>query len=107
MKKLSKAQLRDIRAIAAQKDGDIDFSDAPPVLDWSGAEMGKFHRPPKKPVTLRLDADVIDWLKSAGPGYQTRANHLLRHAMQHYKRAETSNSASHKRQGVPRKRGAA
>lgn len=45
MKKLTKTQSRDIRAIATQKDEDIDFSDAPPVLDWAGAEMGKFLGP--------------------------------------------------------------
>jgi uncharacterized protein (DUF4415 family) len=43
--------------------------------------VGRFYRPPKRPVTLRLDADIIDWLKSYGPGYQTKANLLLRHAM--------------------------
>ncbi|MGC2639530.1 MAG: BrnA antitoxin family protein [Acidobacteriaceae bacterium] len=43
---------------------------------------GKSYRPPKKPVTMRLDADVVDWLKSYGRGYQTRANALLRHAME-------------------------
>jgi len=53
----------------------------PEVVDWSGAEIGKYHRPPKKPVTMRLDADVLDWLKSYGEGYQTKANMLLRHAM--------------------------
>jgi uncharacterized protein (DUF4415 family) len=30
---------------------------------------------------MRLDTDIVDWLKSYGPGYQTRVNHLLRHAM--------------------------
>jgi len=84
MKKLSKAQKRDIQAIAAKKDEDIDFSDIPPVFDWSGAEIGKFHRPRKKPVTMRLDSDVIDWLKAYGRGYQTKANGLLRHAMLHF-----------------------
>lgn len=68
-------------AIAEKKDDEIDFSDIPPVLDWSGAEIGKFYRPPKKVVTMRLDADVIEWLKVDGPGYQTKANWLLRHAM--------------------------
>ncbi len=53
----------------------------PEVVDWSGAEIGKYHRPPKKPVTMRLDADVLEWLKSYGEGYQTKANMLLRHAM--------------------------
>ena len=83
MRKLTRAQNRDIAAIAAKSDADIDFSDAGPVLDWSGAEIGKFYRPAKKPVTMRLDSDIIDWLKSEGPGYQTRANWLLRHAMLH------------------------
>ena len=59
MRKLTKEQKRDIRAIAAKGDEDIDFSDAPPVLDWSGAEIGKFYRPKKKPVTMRSDSDVI------------------------------------------------
>jgi len=85
MRKLTKAQKRDIRTIAAKRDEGLDFSDAPPVLDWSGAEIGKFYRPTKKPVTMRLDSDVIEWLKADGRGYQTKANGLLRHAMLHFK----------------------
>jgi uncharacterized protein (DUF4415 family) len=81
MRKLTKEQKRDVAAIAAMKDEDIDFSDIPLVLDWSKAEMGKFYRPPKKTVTMRLDADVLEWLKGYGKGYQTRVNLLLRHAM--------------------------
>jgi uncharacterized protein (DUF4415 family) len=103
MKKLTKAQMRDIRTVAAQKDQDIDFSDLPRVVDWSGAEVGKFYRPPKKPVTLRLDVDVIEWLKSAGAGYQTRANALLRHAMKHYKHAGRASNRVPKRQRAARK----
>lgn len=81
MRKLSKEQKRDIAALAAMKDADIDFSDIPLTLDWSGAEIGKFYRPPKKSVTMRLDGDVLEWLKGYGKGYQTRVNLLLRHAM--------------------------
>ena len=81
MRKLSREQKRDIAAIAAKKDEDIDLSDIPEVLDWSGAEIGKFYRPPKKSVTIRLDTDVLNWLKGYGRGYQTRVNLLLRHAM--------------------------
>src|SRR6516164_4567837 len=73
MRRLAREQKRDIRAIAAKRDEDIDFSDAPAVLDWSGAEIGKFYRPKKKPVTMRLDSDVIAWLKADGRGYQTKA----------------------------------
>jgi uncharacterized protein (DUF4415 family) len=54
----------------------------PEVQDWTGAEIGRFYRPSKRPVTIRLDDDVIDWLKSYGRGYQTKANLLLRHAME-------------------------
>jgi uncharacterized protein (DUF4415 family) len=86
MKKRTKEQKRDIRAIAAKRDDDIDFSDAPAVFDWSGAATGEFYRPTKKPVTMRLDSDVIAWLKADGRGYQTKANWLLRHAMLHYTR---------------------
>jgi uncharacterized protein (DUF4415 family) len=81
MRKLTKEQRRQIASVAAKKDADIDLSEMPEVLDWSGAEIGKFYRPPKKPVTMRLDIDIIEWLKSYGRGYQTKVNLLLRHAM--------------------------
>src|SRR5467141_1072576 len=99
MRKLTKEQKRDIRAIAAKRDKDIDFSDAPAVVDWTGAEIGKFYRPTKKPVTMRLDSDVIAWLKADGRGYQTKANGLLRHAMLHY----TREKGLSKREGFRRK----
>jgi uncharacterized protein (DUF4415 family) len=81
MRKLSREQKRDIATISAMRDEDIDLSEMPEVVDWSGAEMGKFYRPPKRSVTMRLDQDVLDWLKAYGRGYQTRVNLLLRHAM--------------------------
>src|SRR6202795_4616380 len=95
MRKLTKEQKRDIRAIAAKRDEDIDFSDAPAVVDWSGAEIGKFYRPTKKPVTMRLDSDVIAWLKAEGGVYQPKANWLLRQAMTHL--TEGTRTASGKR----------
>jgi len=63
------------------KDEDIDFSDIPLVLDWSKAEMSKFYRPSKKSVTIRLDADVLKWLKGYSAGTRLGVNMLLRHAM--------------------------
>jgi uncharacterized protein (DUF4415 family) len=97
MRKLTKQQKRDIRVIAGKRDEEIDFSDAAPVLDWSGAEMGKFYRPKKKPVTMRLDSDVIAWLKAEGRGYQTKANWLLRQAMTQF--TKKASSASRGRRG--------
>jgi len=47
MRKLTEAQREEIAAVAAKRDADIDLSDMPEVVDWSGAEVGKFYRPPK------------------------------------------------------------
>ena len=41
-------------------------------------EIAEMYRPIKKPVTLRLDADVLAWFKKQGRGYQTRINRALR-----------------------------
>ena len=67
----------------ALRDHDIDTSDIPEVRDWRNAVVGKFYRPMKESVTLRLDADVLAWLKAEGPGYQTRLNAMLRQVMLH------------------------
>ena len=63
------------------KQADIDLSDIPEVRAWAGAAVGKFYRPIKKLLTLRLDADVLAWLKPQGKGYQIRINQILRAAM--------------------------
>lgn len=61
-----------------KRDEDIDLSDAPELPDNA---ILKHFRPRKTSVTVRLDADVLAWLKSGGEGYQTRINDLLRQAM--------------------------
>lgn len=72
-----------LEVLAKMPDSEIDFSDAPALGEeaWKNAVRGKFYRPVKKAVSLRLDADVIEWLKKDGEGYQTRANRLLRERM--------------------------
>jgi len=77
----AKAQDKEIAALRRLKDEDIDLSDIPEITDWSKAVVGKFYRPIKKSLTIRVDADVLAWLKSQGKGYQTRINALLREAM--------------------------
>jgi uncharacterized protein (DUF4415 family) len=81
MKKLTKTQAKDIAALRKMKDEGIDLSDIPEQLDWTNAVRGKFYRSVKQSLTIRLDADVLEWLKSQGSGYQTRINSLLRNAM--------------------------
>jgi uncharacterized protein (DUF4415 family) len=94
MRKLAAAQKQDIATIAAKNDATIDFSEMPEIVDWTGAEVGRFYRPSKRPVTIRLDDDVTDWLKGYGPGYQTRANLLLRHAMEASQRSNARGRGS-------------
>ena len=82
MKKISKKQAKELAALARIPDGQIDLTDAPEVRDWRSAVVGKFYRPIKMPVTIRVDADVLAWLKRQGRGYQTRINKVLREAME-------------------------
>jgi len=82
MSKLTKKQAKEIRALVRMKDSEIDLKDAPPLTHWDRAVVGKFYRPIKKPLTVRIDADVLAWLRSQGKGYQTRLNGLLREAME-------------------------
>ena len=72
-----------LAALAALPDSEIDTSDIPELSEeqLSTAVRGQMYRPRKHPVSMRLDADVIAWLKSGGPGYQTKANRILRGAM--------------------------
>jgi uncharacterized protein (DUF4415 family) len=71
----------ELAALAQMREEDIDTSDIPEIKDWSAAVVGKFYRPVKQAISLRLDADVIAWLKKPGKGYQTRANQILRERM--------------------------
>ena len=76
-------RMRELKTLRAMPDSQIDYSDAPaaPPAVWRDAVVGKFYRPIKQQLTLRIDADVIDWFRKQGRGYQTRINELLREAM--------------------------
>jgi uncharacterized protein (DUF4415 family) len=67
-----------------RSDAEIDTSDIAPLTDdfFLNAVRNPFYRPIKQSTTVRIDADVLAWLKSFGPGYQTRINALLRAAME-------------------------
>lgn len=80
---LTEAEAEDLRALADRLDEKIDTSDLPPLTDaqLAGMVRGRFFRPVKRQITARLDADVLAWLKSAGPGYQGRMNAILRREM--------------------------
>lgn len=77
----SPATKADLAVLEALPDEDIDTSDIPEGTDWSDAVRGKFYRPVKKAISLRVDADVIAWFRSQGGRYQSRMNAALREYM--------------------------
>ena len=83
MPKLSAEKRRELQKLAVKPDREIDLTDIPEIQKIpSDAIIGKFYRPKKSTVTIRLDADVLAWLKVTGEGYQTRINAYLREMMQ-------------------------
>ncbi len=81
-KLLTAEQKAELDALAALPDEQIDTREMPEVRDWSGARRGALYRPIKRQLTLRLDADLVEWFKEqtgeGGDGYQTRINAALR-----------------------------
>lgn len=83
MEKVPETLRKELAALAGKPEEAIDFSDLPTTTseEWQGSVRGRFYRPVKKQLTVRIDADVIEWLKSKGEGYQSRLNAILRVAM--------------------------
>ncbi len=77
---LTEAQRAQLRALRGEPDT-VDIPPAPEA-NWSTARRGVFFRPRKELISLRLDMDVLDWLRHQGPGYQTAINRILRERMQ-------------------------
>ena len=59
----------------------VDISPAPEA-NWATARRGILFRYSKESISVRLDMDVLDWLRRQGPGYQTTINRLLRERME-------------------------
>ena len=80
---LSEKQKTELAALAARSDSEIDYSDIPPLAEafWKNAARGRFYKPVKTSTTVRIDADVLAWLRSQGKGYQSRINAILRREM--------------------------
>ncbi len=85
-----KRSLTDFKRLDAMRDEDIDFSDIPPMTPEMFAKavvrVGWKPVAPKQQITLRLDADVLEWFRARGVGYQTQINALLRAYMDEHLR---------------------
>lgn len=81
--KLTDARRRELEELAQRPDEETETSDIPELTEgfWQNAARNPFYRPLKQQLTLRIDADIVAWLRRQGKGYQTRANALLRDAM--------------------------
>ncbi|MBN1959773.1 MAG: BrnA antitoxin family protein [Deltaproteobacteria bacterium] len=66
------------RALALKPDSELDFSDIPEIEDWDNAVRGKFYRPLKQSISIRVDRDVLAWFKARKGAYQTSINKALR-----------------------------
>jgi uncharacterized protein (DUF4415 family) len=70
------------RRLELEKAGTQDPDSAMlPIEKWENGEIGKFYRPLKTPISIRVDNDVLAWLKSKGEGHISRVNEILRNAM--------------------------
>ena len=81
---LNKRQENVLRRLKATPDAEIDYSDIPPLTSEQLDQMvrGKFYRPAKQLVSVRLEPEIVEWLRDFGPGYLTRINDILRSVMQ-------------------------
>ena len=80
---LTAEQKAELKALAAKPDSEIDYSDIPPADEqfWKNAVRNPFYKPTKTSTTVRIDSDVLLWLRSQGKGYQSRINAILRREM--------------------------
>ena len=78
---------RELRRLARMPDSMIDLSDAPEKIpDLSAIHVGRFYKPVKQLVSLRVDADVLAWFRGRGKQYQSYINEVLRREMQGHAR---------------------
>jgi uncharacterized protein (DUF4415 family) len=80
---LSAALVAELADLRAMPDETIDTSDIPQLTDdfWKQAVRNPFYKPVKASTTVRIDTDVLLWLRMQGRGYQSRINMILRREM--------------------------
>lgn len=80
---LSRERSDRLKALAARPDSEIDLSDIPELTDdfFKNAVRNPFYKPTKTSTTVRIDSDVLHWLRAQGKGYQSRINAILRREM--------------------------
>ncbi len=75
---LTEAQLAQLRAL----DGRPDTADIPEAPAANCKHARRFYRARKEAISLRVDADVLDWLRRSSDHYQSEINRILREKME-------------------------
>jgi uncharacterized protein (DUF4415 family) len=80
---LTPAKKAKLRALDAMPETEMDYSDIPPLDEafWKNAVRNPYYRPTKTSTTVRIDSDVLLWLRAQGKGYQSKINAILRREM--------------------------
>ncbi len=77
-------RIKERKALKYRTVTEADLRDIPDVRDWDGAVRGRFYKPVKKAISLRLDADVLAWFKERSEKYQSKINEVLREYMRRH-----------------------
>jgi uncharacterized protein (DUF4415 family) len=80
-RKLTDDQMAQLRALEGREPDTRDIPEAP-AENWQNVRRGAFWKARKEAISLRVDMDVLDWLRRQGPGYQTTINRILRERME-------------------------
>ena len=78
---LTDEQMAQLRALEGRVPDTDDIPEAS-AANWRNAQRRGFFKPRKEAISLRVDMDVLDWLRRQGPGYQTTINRILREHME-------------------------
>ena len=73
----------EVRKLYEERDKSLDAGEIPQLSpdEWAKAQVGVLYRPMKTAISLRIDNDILAWLKAQGDGHLSRINTILRSAM--------------------------
>ena len=77
-KALTREQCSELARLKNRPDNESDYSDIPPLTE---EQLARAFQPNRQLIAVRLDRDVMAWLRSFGHGYTARVNTILRRAM--------------------------
>src|SRR3990167_4501432 len=91
---LTEKMMKELKTLKHRK-VNLSDEDAPEITNWEKAVVGKFYRPIKKQITVRIDADVLEWFRHAAKKYQTLINLACREYMIHHEKPHRRTKQKH------------